>query len=96
MLTKKIDDNYYLFQCPKCGGIARIDREQAEGKVSIMHDEKSNPEKCDYHETKNWLERSENCPDCGRLWGIKNVKKGVWFYCTKCKKWKFDKPTERK
>ncbi len=56
MITKKINDNDYIFECPKCDEIAHIDKEQAEGKVSIMHDEKSNPKKCDYHETKNWLE----------------------------------------
>lgn len=53
MILKKINDNDYLFQCPKCKVLGHIDRDQAEGKVSIMHPE-DNP-KCDYHETKNWL-----------------------------------------
>jgi len=54
MITKKINDNDYIFQCPKCNEIGHIDKEQAEGKVSIMH-ERFNPKNCDYHETKNWL-----------------------------------------
>jgi len=57
MIVKKINDNDYLFKCPKCGEIAHIDKEQAEGKVSILHDVRFNPTYCDYHETKNWLKK---------------------------------------
>lgn len=60
MITKKINDNDYIFECPKCGVIAHIDKEQAGGKVSIMHDERFNSQNCDYHETKNWLKDWEN------------------------------------
>ena len=50
MITEKINDNFYWFQCPRCKIRGHIDREQAEGKVSILCD------CCGYHETKNYLE----------------------------------------
>jgi len=59
-LLSKRGENDYLFECPKCGEVAHIDKEQAEGKVSIMHDERTNLKNCDYHETKNWLKDWEN------------------------------------
>jgi len=49
MIKGKLNDNFYWFQCPKCKNRGRIDKEQAEGKVSILC------ENCGYHETKNWL-----------------------------------------
>ena len=49
MIKRKINDNKYLFQCPKCKGHGYIDKEQAEGKVSVLC------ENCGYHQTKNWL-----------------------------------------
>ena len=49
MIIKKANDNFYWFQCPGCGDKGHIDKEQAEGKISILC------ENCGYHETKNWL-----------------------------------------
>ncbi len=54
MIIKKINDDVYIFGCPKCNWIGHIDREQAEGKVSVMHTTETN---CDFHETKNWLKK---------------------------------------
>jgi len=49
MIIKKFTHDDYLFQCPKCKDYGYIDKEQAEGKVSVLC------ENCGYHETKNWL-----------------------------------------
>ena len=58
MIQKKFNNNDYLFLCPKCGSFGHIDKDQAEGKVSIICSNMA----CGYHETKNWLEGWEN-PD---------------------------------
>ena len=53
MILKKVNDNFYWFQCPECKVKGHIDGEQARGEVSIKCD---NPKDgCGYHQTKNWL-----------------------------------------
>jgi len=54
MILRKLNDNRYSFRCPKCKGIGYIDKEQAEGKISIQCTN------CNYHETKNWLREKQN------------------------------------
>lgn len=44
----------YRLTCPTCGTRGEIDREQAQGQVSVVC---ANPA-CDYHETVNWLART--------------------------------------
>jgi len=46
---------YAQISCPSCGYVAWIDREQFEGKVSIMCDK----EDCSYHETRDLREGEE-------------------------------------
>lgn len=55
MIIRKVNDNKYLFQCPDCKGHGYIDKEQAEGKISIF----CNHWPCKYHETKDWLNEAK-------------------------------------
>lgn len=58
MILKKENDNFYWFKCPECKVIGHIDKDQAEGKVSIKCD---NPAVgCGFHQTKNWLKEKKS------------------------------------
>jgi len=64
MILKKVNDNFYWFQCPECGVKGHIDGDQAAGRVSIRCDNPAITNRypgigCGYHETKNWLEEEE-------------------------------------
>lgn len=41
----RTDSNFAFVKCPSCGSIGKIDREQFEGKISIICST------CDWHET---------------------------------------------
>lgn len=41
----------FWFICPMCQAVGFIDEDQAEGRVSIMHDPASASGACGYHET---------------------------------------------
>lgn len=44
------EESFPLFRCPGCEKSGEIDRDQFEGRVSIV----CTRDGCTYHETKNW------------------------------------------
>lgn len=44
------EESFPLFRCPMCGTTGEIDREQFDGKVSVL----CPVETCEYHETNDW------------------------------------------
>jgi len=50
MITEKVNDNFYWYQCPRCKIRGHINKKQAEGKAFVLCN------CCGLYETKDWLE----------------------------------------